>query len=402
MDENGHCVSKAGGQEAAELFSDVLSRFYTAVSSLRRPDFSGAFRILDLALRSVERVLPLEDPVFIALCLRLLKYLHDHQGCYDILGLFKNYLRRCASSCLGENHKLTLILRIVSQLDTDDYNDIFRRLFELLMETSDEIFGTGSSLSTDIFYEHVSSFIILDGIEAQALSFQRQLNKIGEQDVRQAWMAKLERNYVFAYSEWKCQLGQYEEAERSLLSIENTHIWNEEDEAHYHISLGYISCCKGSLFEAEKYYRAAVREAESYGHDTTFTQTCLGSLAAVLDFQGKHVEASQLRKDALNRLHDIATQVHWDVGGLAQGGSPGGGATMREPGSEEQDGQGDGPEEDEEQRGFKVRCSGRGGNDRDHDDSTAEGRPRPYQQRDSSFAWTGQLPMFCSEYRYRR
>ena len=63
---------------------------------------------------------------------------------------------------------------------------------------------------------------------------------------------------------------------------------------------------------------------------------------------------------------------------------------------------GDGPEEDEEQRGFKVRCSGRGGNDRDHDDSTAEGRPRPYQQRDSSFAWTGQLPMFCSEYRYRR
>src|SRR6266536_1175480 len=108
-------------------------------------------------------------------------------------------------------------------------------------------------------------------------------------------MAKLERNYVFADSEWKCQLSQYEEAEQSLLSIEHTLIRNDEDAAHFHISLGYINSLKGSFFEAEKYYRAAVREAESYGRDEAFTQTCLGSLATVLDCQGKHVEASQMR-----------------------------------------------------------------------------------------------------------
>lgn len=314
IDEEGFVFGVQAGRRGSEIIEDVLAKFFVAADLLSRSDFSGAFKVLDLAFRSTAEILSLNIPRVLSFLLAVFARL-DMRGQRDTLNVFRIYLRGQADGMDDRvNPKLRTVLRQLSALDVGRYCEMLPRIFDLMIEQSDELFGRGSNLSLDAYWDRYGAFVIKYDTPGQVRSIQKQLDKIPPDAKQQPWILRHQRLYAWKTSQVKRDEGRYDEAQAALRTVEHTYAnegGSELDAARHWCFAAIIEEKRGDMLAAEAFHRLALRMSMKTS-DEDAIQFAVYKLTGLLDQMDRKEEAERVREYARSRISDMAAQVEWN------------------------------------------------------------------------------------------
>ena len=314
VDDGGVVVGIGAGRRGSEIIDDVLAKFFVAADLLSRSDFSGAFKVLDLAFRATAEIISLNIPRVLSFLLAVFARL-DMRGQRDTLNVFRKYIRDQADSMPQTYSKLPTVLRRLSRLDIRNYCDLLPRVFDLMIEQSDDLFGLGSNLSLEVYWDSYGSFVIKKDTRSQVWSIKKELDKIPRDADIQPWALRLHRLYAWKTSQAKRDEGKFDEAQAALRTVEHTYAAAAEssdlDASRHWCFAAIIEEKRGDTVAAEAFHRLSLRMAMKT-RDEDAVQFAFYKLTTLLDKMDRNPEAERIREFARGRISEMASQVHWD------------------------------------------------------------------------------------------
>lgn len=313
VDDGGVVIGIGAGRRGSEIIDDVLAKFFVAADLLSRSDFSGAFKVLDLAFRATAEIVSLNIPRVLSFLLAVFARL-DMRGQRDTLNVFRKYIRGQADSMPQTTSRLPAVLRRLSRLDIENYHDLLPRVFDLMIEQSDELFGPGSNLSLEVYWDSYGSFVIKKDTRGQVRSIKKELDKIPRDAELQPWALRVHRLYAWKTSQVKRDEGKFDEAQAALRTVEHTYAAAESsdlDASRHWCFAAIIEEKRGDTVAAEAFHRLSLRMAMKT-RDEDAVQFAFYKLTALLDTMERHPEAERIREFARGRISEMASQVHWD------------------------------------------------------------------------------------------
>jgi hypothetical protein len=316
IDEAGVCVSREGGPRGSMIGKTVQTHFYTAVDSLNRSDFSEAFKVLDISFQSTGNALRLEIPRVLALIMNIAQLL-DRKKQPEVLKVFLKYMRSQSQSLFGTHHGMAKVVDGIARIDVSAYREVFERVFLLLIDQSDALLGTDSSLSFELFWDFFCTLMVTESHQDQVGALTNQLAKVDLSRRERPWVIRIERLLAWKVAFWKANEGKRDEATRALQTAAETLSPASDadvdgDWPRHWLCAGKVFVALHDLPEAERSYVAGAKAGEAYGKDEDCLQVILDLLAQTLDMQHKPLEAVRVRDYARSRLQNIAAQVDWD------------------------------------------------------------------------------------------
>jgi tetratricopeptide (TPR) repeat protein len=314
VEDDGVVIGVRAGRKGAEITDDVLSKFYTAADLLYRSNFPGAFKVLDLAFRGTGEIVSANVPRLLSLLLIVFDRLNQ-RGQRDTLNILRKYVQSQADS-IGNgngNKKLPIVLKRISALEIDKYDDVFPRVFDLMIEQSDDTFGPGGNLSLEIYWHMFGSYIMRRDTVGQVRSLKKELDKIPTDAGPHPWVLRHQRLYAWKISQVMRDQGRFDEAQEALRSVEHTYADGSQslDASRHWLFAAMIELGRDDWEAAEKYFRLSVRMAMNTT-DEDGVQYSLFRLSDVLDQMGRGEEAEKVREYARDRIAEIAAQVQWN------------------------------------------------------------------------------------------
>lgn len=214
-------VGVRAGREGSEMADGALSKFYTAADLLYRSNFPGAFKVLDLAFRETGEMVSLNVPRLLSLLMivfdRLLR-----RGQRDTLNILRKYIQSQADAVSIGNKKLPAVLKRVSALEIDRYDDVFPRVYDLMIEQADDMFGPGGNLSLEVYWHMYGSYVMRRDMASQVRSLKREMDKIGADAVPYPWVLRHQRLYAWKIGQMERDQGRLDEAQEALRAVEHT------------------------------------------------------------------------------------------------------------------------------------------------------------------------------------
>lgn len=312
VEEDGVVVGVRAGRKGTEIADDVLSKFYTAADLLYRSNFPGAFKVLDLAFRETGEIVSLNVPRLLSLVLIVFERL-ARRGQRDTLNILRKYVQRQADAVSVGNGKLPAVLKRVSALDVDKYDDVFPRVYELMIQQADDMFGPGGNLSLEIYWHMFGSYIMRRDMIGQVRSLKREMDKIRPDAAQQPWVLRHQRLYAWKISQMECDHGRFDEAQEALRAVEHTYsdVSQSLDASRHWAVAAIIEERRGDREAAERYFRLALKMA-MHTTDEDAVQYSLFKLTAMLDEMGRFEESEKIKEYARNRIDEMTAQVQWN------------------------------------------------------------------------------------------
>ena len=315
LDPNGVCIGLRSGKWGGETADDMISKFFAAADLLSRSDFSGAFKILDLAFRTTGQLLQLDVPKLVPVLLLIYTRL-DVRGQRDTLNIFRKYVQGQAANLEQASPGFCSLLQSISTLEVERYDDVFPRLFNLMIAESDRTYGSGSSLSMDVYYVLFAAYVIREDSQGQTRSLKNQLDKIPAGAVRGPWLLGYERLYAWKHAQVLRDQNRYTEALAALRKIEPTLRAPEDDvdaSRHWHF-VATVYRQMGDYSSAEKAVRRSLKIIlmRETGPDADSVQFGSRKLAEILELMGRKEEADLVLQWSKNHIDAVASEVQWD------------------------------------------------------------------------------------------
>lgn len=312
VDEDGLVIGARAGRKGAEITDDVLSKFYTAADLLYRSNFPGAFKVLDLAFRETGEIVSLNVPRLLSLLLIVFERLAQ-RGQRDTLNILRKYIQSRADAVPDGNTRLTKVLKSVSTLEIDKYDDVFPRVYDLMIEQSDDMFGPGSNLSLEIYWHMFGSYIIRKDAAGQVRSLKREMDKMGPDAGPHPWVLRHQRLYAWKISQMLRDQGKFDEAQEALRTVEHTYadVSQSLDSSRHWSFAAMIEIKRGDLAAAESFFRLSVKMAMNTS-DEDAIQYGLYKLTDVLDKMGRAEEAERIREYGRDRIAEMTALVQWN------------------------------------------------------------------------------------------
>lgn len=312
VDEDGLVMSVRAGRKGTEITDDVVSKFFTAADLLYRSNFPGAFKVLDLAFRETGEIVSLNVPRLLSLLLIVFERL-ARRGQKDTLNILRKYIHSQADAIGDGNRKLPAVLKRFSTLDIDRYDDVFPRVYGLMIEQSDDMFGPGSNLSLEIYWHMFGSYVMREDAVGQVRSLKKELDKIRPDIGPHPWVLRHQRLYAWKISQMKRDQGKFDEAQEALRSVEHTYddVSQSLDASRHWGFAAMVEIRRGDMAAAEKFFRLAVKMAMNTS-DEDAVQYSMFKLTDVLDKMGRTEEAEKIREYGRNRIAEMTAQVQWN------------------------------------------------------------------------------------------
>ncbi len=314
--EDGVCTSGMSSRQAKDISEAIQSNLYTAVKALKRSEFTEAFKILDISFRSAKKAIESDVPRVLALTLNAMVML-DRHGQEDILRVFLRYVRSQSRSLSGRSQKLARVFDGLSRIDRSLYEDVFELVFGLLVDRSDSMFGAGSYLSFEIFWDYFATMLVQRSFPVQVDRLAKQLAKVDLADRGRPWIARVERLLAWKVAQWKSSTGDEAEAERALRAAEDT--LDESSPADevvlHHQFSGKMYMAMNRLAAAEESFVKALRRQVGDTDQPNLEDSIqygLSQLAIILDRRGRVQEAEDVRTYAHDRLRRLTADIDWD------------------------------------------------------------------------------------------
>ncbi|KAK1771793.1 hypothetical protein QBC33DRAFT_524848 [Phialemonium atrogriseum] len=311
IDDEGVVVGANAGRRASEAIDDILAKFFAAADLLSRSDFSGAFRLLDLAFRSTATAVSLNVPRVLSLLMAVFSRL-DRRGQRDTLNIFRKYIQSQADSISQSNTKLPVVLRRLGGLEVEKYDEVLPRIYDLMIEQSDELFGPGSNLSLEVYWDRYGASVVKEDTPDQVRSIKKELDKIPHDAKLYPWVLRHQRLYAWKISQMKRDQGKFNEAQEALRAVEHTYTDSSHADASRHWCFAaIIEEKRGDMVAAEAYHRLSLRMS-TYSGDEDAIQFAMFKLTELLDKVGRNAEAEKIREYGRGRISELAAEVQWD------------------------------------------------------------------------------------------
>jgi hypothetical protein len=311
VDDSGTVVDIRAGPRGRSLTDDTMAKFFAAADFLSRSDFSGAFKVLDLAFRKTGEMITLNVPSIVCLLAVIFSRLESRSQ-RDTLNIFRKYIQTQAELVVSENKMLASTLKKLSSLSVDKYDHVLPQLIDMMVDQSDELFGQGSNLSLDMFWFRYGAFTIREDVVGQIRSIKRELDKIQPDSPPYPWILRHKRLYAWKISQMKREQGKYDEAQAALRTVEHTYTDpTDVDIGRHWCFAGIIEEKRGDLAAAETYHRLSVKTSMRAGDDDAI-QFSMFKLIQLLDMMGKNAEAERIRDYSRSLMSEIASQVVWN------------------------------------------------------------------------------------------
>jgi tetratricopeptide (TPR) repeat protein len=313
VEDDGLVVAVQAGRKGVEIADDVLSKFYTAADLLYRSNYPGAFKVLDLAFRSTGEMVSLNVPRLLSLLLIVFHRLRD-RGQKDTLNILRKYIQSQAETIGAGNRTLPSVLKRVSAIETDKYDDVFPRVYDLMIEQADDMFGPGSNLSLEIYWNLFANYIMYKDPAGQIRSLKKEMDKIRPDAAPRPWVLRHQRLYAWTISRMKRDEGQFDEAQAALRTVEHTYSDGSQgglDASRHWGFAAMIEIRRGDWDAAERLQRRALRLSMDTS-DEDAIQYSMFKLAQTLEKLGRNEEADRIREYSRNRIAEITAVVQWN------------------------------------------------------------------------------------------
>jgi len=317
VEDDGVVVGVRAGRRGTEITDDVMSKFYTAADLLYRSNFPGAFRVLDLAFRETGELVALNAPRLLSVLLIVFERL-AYRGQRDTLNILRKYIQSQAEAITDGNKKLPTVLKRVSALEIDKYDEVFPRVYDLMIEQSDAMFGPGGNLSLEIYWHMFASYVMMKDNMTQVRSLKRELDKLAADKLApdtapHPWVLRHQRLYAWKISQMKRDRGEFDAAQEALRSVEHTYadVSQSLDASRHWGFAAMIEIRRADWVAAETYLRLSVKMAMNTS-DEDAVQYSLFKLTETLDKMDRGEEAEKVREYASNRIAEMTAQVQWN------------------------------------------------------------------------------------------
>lgn len=311
VDGEGMVVCVRSGRRGTEVTDDVMTKFYTAADLLCRSNYAGAFKVLDLAFRSAGELVVSNAPRVVSVLLTVFWRLVT-RGQRDTLDILRRYI---AGQADGGGGGLGKVLRRVSSLEVESYADVFPRMYDLMIEQADDIFGPGSNLGLEIYWHRFAGFVMQEDTMGQIRSLKKELDKIHPNAEPKPWVLRHRRLYAWKTSQMKRDGGFFDEAQEALDMVKHTYTEDPAGAVDFSRHWGFaamVEIKRGDLGAAERYFRESVR-LSMLSNDEDAVQYSMFKLCQTLDMMpGREEEAKRIRAWSRGRIDEITAAVQWD------------------------------------------------------------------------------------------
>ncbi|KAL1845362.1 hypothetical protein VTK73DRAFT_623 [Phialemonium thermophilum] len=237
----------------------------------------------------------------------------ERRGQRDTLNIFRKYLLSRAHSLDKTASKLPVVLQRLARLDVARYDELFPRLFDLLIEQADQLFGCGSDLSLETYWQRYGAFVVRESTAEQVRSIQKENDKIPRDAPPRPWILRQRRLYAWKISQMERDRGRFDAAQEALRTVEHTYKdpADRVDESRHWLFAAVIEERRGDPAAAEKYHRLALQKSMQ-GKDEDAVQYSLFRLTQLLDKLGRDAEAERVREYGKQRISELVAHVQWD------------------------------------------------------------------------------------------